>query len=236
MVFLFTFYICIIHSFHKYWFIQNVSISNDFTQRKFSRFSVCVCVLYENSRFKSTIDHWQCEWRKLSEKKTHRNGFERPPMEYFLLNAFLFRHRDHCEHTWLFCCLNHTRAVCSDLFSALFFSFDFSYKIHRFSSMVVIPFVSYRLVRFGFFSVCVCVCPSSFAYYYSMFPCLWLESLWEKKEKRIKSWSAKLKTISSILSVMLFSSRPMHPCGPGHRLSQTIYNNNWSKKRGTRFL
>lgn len=118
---------------------------------------MCVCVLYENSRFKSTIDHWQCEWRKLSEKKTHRNGFERPPMEYFLLNAFLFRHRDHCEHTWLFCCLNHTRAVCSDLFSALFFSFDFSYKIHRFSSMVVIPFVSYRLVRFGFFSVCVCV-------------------------------------------------------------------------------
>lgn len=132
------------------------------------------------------------------------------------------------EHIHLVAIIMLFKSYACSMLGIVLFSRTIGYEMLQFS----VPFVVYR---FGF------VCPFSFVYdYFPVFPCMLMIKiiLSEKKEKRIKSWSAKLDTISVRFSVSC-CSLCVPPChrsiqltkwweaiqcaGPGHRLhTQTI--------------
>lgn len=125
--------------------------------------------------------------------------------------------------------------ACSMLRSFLFFSRSIGQKIHRFSVRCYCDSFRFVSVWFDFFA-CVWVSFRLRVLLLSNGSMLMIRIiLWEKNEKRIKSWSAKLDAIGLIPSVMLFPFRLIPPidrnlqsdeirlqcAGPGHRLPHT---------------
>lgn len=158
----------------------------------------------------------------------------RPWSIFYWMRISVFRHRDHCEHTWLLYAVQIIRVQYARIFFALL-SVDWPKDASFFSSLLL-RLLSFCIGLVWFFRVCVWVSFCLRVLLLSNVSMLMIRIiLWEKNEKRIKSWSAKLDAIGLISSVMLFPFRLMPPidrnlqsdeirlqcAGPGHRLPHT---------------